>query len=167
MITVAAARDAFGQFDFKAPTGEVERMDAVIAELAGAPVPKPVPVVMDEIVHVRLFGSGTFPERIVEPLRNGNFLAVADGGAVVGVPTAGESGLADFATFESINGFNHPRPTAALIAHLHNAFVFARGFDDQFAFVKILAARLFDIDVFSCGAGEDGGGCMPVVGSRD
>src|SRR6185503_561897 len=37
----------------EAPAGHVEEMDAVVRELAAAPVPPPVPVVVDEVVAIR------------------------------------------------------------------------------------------------------------------
>ena len=83
---------------------------------------------------------------------------------MVGVPPAGKAHPANFARVQGLDGLDDPRPTAALVAHLHDALVFARGGDHQFAFAQVVAAGLLDIDVFAGRAGEDGGGRVPVIG---
>ena len=59
-------------------------MDAVVAEFAGAPVPEPVPVVMDDIVMECLFWRGSLPQGIIEPLWDWGRLAAADVPAIAG-----------------------------------------------------------------------------------
>jgi hypothetical protein len=46
---------------------------------------------------------------------------------------------------------------------LHHALVFAGGGDDEFALAQVVAAGLLDIDMLAGGAGEDGGGRVPVI----
>src|SRR5687768_1589897 len=70
MVAAAFVGDAARMGYAEAPTGDVEGVDAVVAEFAVAPVPMPVPVVMNEVVLIRTLGSGTLPERIIE--RGGN-----------------------------------------------------------------------------------------------
>ena len=48
-VAAAAGGDALRVIDLQAPAGQVEHVDAVVADLAGAPVPEPVPVVMEDV----------------------------------------------------------------------------------------------------------------------
>src|SRR5262245_53315314 len=131
-------------------------MHAVVAKFARAPIPKPVPVVMQQIVTIRLLGRGSLPYRIIKPLRHGRSFALADGGAMIGVPAARKCHATNLSPLERVHGFIDPWPAPALIAHLHHAFVLPRRSDDHFAFVKIMAAGLLDIHVFSRGAAKNG-----------
>ncbi len=83
---------------------------------------------------------------------------------MVGVPSAGEADLAQLAGVQRLDGLDHPRPTAALVAHLHDAFVLAGGGDHQFALAQVVAAGFLDIDMLAGRAGQDGGGRVPVIG---
>src|SRR5256885_11337565 len=51
------------------------RMHAIIAEFARAPVPKPMPVVMQNIIAKRLLGGWALPKGIIQPLRDGHVFA--------------------------------------------------------------------------------------------
>src|ERR1039458_5568521 len=161
-IAVAAAGHPLGEFHAQSPTREVERVDAVVAKFAGAPIPEPMPVVMDDIILEWPFGRGPLPQGIIEPLRHGGRFAVADRGAVIGVPPTGKAHPAKLASVQGVDGLNHPRPTAALVAHLHDALVFARSGHHEFALAQVVAARFLDIDMLAGGAGKDGGGRVRV-----
>src|SRR6185503_3519856 len=75
---VATACHATWIVGAKSPAANVDHVHAVIAEFAGAPVPEPMPMVMNEVIAVRAFGCGALPERPVEPRGRGSFLAVPD-----------------------------------------------------------------------------------------
>src|SRR6185369_10231858 len=47
MVAIAAASDGLGSIDAEAPTGQVEGVDTVIADFTGAPMPEPMPIIMD------------------------------------------------------------------------------------------------------------------------
>ena len=55
----------------------------------------------------------------------------------------------------------------SLRAVLHDALVLARGLDGDPSFVDVMAARLFDVDVFSCMTGMNHLQGVPMVGSGD
>src|ERR1051326_216763 len=84
---------------------------------------------------------------------------------MVGVPGAGKKEFAEFAGVERVYSLDHPRPTAALVAHLNDALVLAGSSHHQFAFVRIVAAGFFDIDMLASSAGENGCGGVPVIGN--
>ena len=83
MVSAAATSDTGRAIHAQSPTGDVERVNAVVAEFAIAPMPEPMPVVMDEVVLVRAFRRGALPESIIKPLRHRRRFAAADGGAEI------------------------------------------------------------------------------------
>src|SRR5207247_10796364 len=109
-------------------------MNAVVPKFAGAPIPEPVPIIMYDIVLERPFGSRPLPQRIIEPVGNRRRLAAANGRALIGVPGTSKKQFAEFPSIQRSDGLNDPRPTAALVAHLHNTLMFARRRDHQLAF---------------------------------
>src|SRR5881409_2415384 len=74
--------------DAERPSAEVDRVRAVVARLARAPVPEPMPVVVDDIVAVGASGRRALPEVVVEPARDRRFLAAAYRAAVTRIPGA-------------------------------------------------------------------------------
>src|SRR5262249_55198676 len=60
------------------PPGDVEGVNAVVAQLPVAPVPAPVPVVMHQVVDIRPPRRRTLPQQIVQPVRNRNRFAAPD-----------------------------------------------------------------------------------------
>src|SRR5262249_28000462 len=123
VISVAAANDTFGSVDLKAPTREIEEMNAVITKFARAPVPEPVPVVVQNVVAIRLFRRRTLPHRIIKPIRNWHDFSMTDGTAMIGIPGSSEEHFSNFTGVKGVNRFNHPGPTAALVSHLDNTVV--------------------------------------------
>src|SRR3954452_7808214 len=86
---------------------------------------------------------------------------------MIGVPSPREGHFSDFSVLDGRNRFDDPGPTTALVPHLDDSLVLAGGGDQHFTFVKIMTAGLFDVNVLSGGAGEDGGRCVPMVGGGD
>ncbi len=166
-VAAAAESHAQGAVESEGPAGEVERVHRVIAELAVAPVPEPVPVVVDDVVAVGAFRRGALPEIVIEPLRHGRFFPAADRWAETGVIAAGGQHAADHAGFHGLDGGDDVRHAAALVAHLDAPPVMAGGPDDHLGLPRVVAGRLLDVDVFAGGAGHDGGGCVPVVWRGD
>src|SRR4051812_38563974 len=66
MITAAVAGHFCGVRDLESPSGDVQGVDAVVPEFAVAPMPAPMPIVMEEIIDVRALGGGALPKVIVE-----------------------------------------------------------------------------------------------------
>src|SRR5262249_7417351 len=67
----AHAENAVAQFILtQAPTGNVHLMDALIAEVAVAVVPLPVPVVVETLAQDRTVRSGATPQVVVDRLRD-------------------------------------------------------------------------------------------------
>ena len=58
-----------GQLLAHAPAEDVHHVDAVVAQLAVAEIPEPVPVVVDQVLVIRLHGRGSNPEVPIQPCR--------------------------------------------------------------------------------------------------
>src|SRR5262249_12452298 len=64
----AAGRDADRGIEIEQPAGEIESMDAVVAYLAGAVIPVPVPLVMEPILIEGPLWCGTEPKAVIDAL---------------------------------------------------------------------------------------------------
>src|ERR1043166_6913306 len=148
-ILAAAGSDADGTIDAQTPAADVEGVDAVVAEFAGAPMPEPMPVVVNEIVVIFAFGCRSLPERVVEIGRSGRGFAMADRAAHVIVPAARKKDATDFTAADLLDGLDDSGHAAALRAELHLPVELARRGHHQFAFVRIVAGGFFDIDMFA------------------
>ena len=138
-------------------------MDAIVAQLAVSPVPLPMPVVVHHVIDERLLRGRPLPARPVEPRGNFGRLAVADARPAIVVPGAGIEDLADCATLDQLDSLRQHGTAPPLASHLNHTVVFARGFDRQLSFPRIVTARLLDIDVLARCAAENRRRGMPVI----
>lgn len=164
-VASADGNDGFwegGVFD--GPAGDIHLMNALVAHVAVAEVPEPVPVVVDEVAVEGLFGSGSKPKVKIHVA--GDFFV----GLVANAPSrlaAVAFGNEEFAVLAAVNGGDLLGPSAAgaaLRAVLDDAVVFAGGFNALAAFKDVVAAGLLDVDVFAGLASPDGDEGVPVVG---
>src|SRR5207248_6861756 len=130
----------------------IQRVDAVIPQLARAPVPEPVPVVVDEVVAILALGRGPLPEVVIQPAGNRRGLPMADGWPRIVVPTAREQHPTDLAATQALNGFNNSRHAAPLSAELNNPVMLTGRRDHHLAFAGIVAGGFLHIDVLAGGA---------------
>ena len=167
-VASADGDDGFGESGvFNGPAGDVHLMNALVADVAVAEVPEPVPVVVNEVAVEGLFGSGAEPE--VEVHVAGDFFVgfVADAPAGFAAVAFGDE---EFAVLAAVNGGDLLGPAAAgaaLGAVLDDAVVFAGGFNALTAFKDVVAAGFFDVNVFAGLASPDGDEGVPVVGRGD
>src|SRR5262249_15478795 len=138
-IAPARGSDPQRQIDAKAPAAYVDHVDAVVAQFAIAPVPEPVPVVVQVIGAERPAWSGALPHVVIEPFGNLACFAAANRGPVVDVPSLGEVGAANGSLADFLDPFNYLGPAAALVAHLHVPFVLAGCLDQQLPFARSVA----------------------------
>src|SRR5690606_2339827 len=89
-ILAAASTDARGIVDPQAPATDIERMHAVVAQFAVAPVPGPVPVVMHVVIVKLALGRGALPQVEIQPFRHRRGFAFANVRAAIVVPRAAE-----------------------------------------------------------------------------
>src|SRR5436190_1812508 len=92
---------------------------------------------------------------------------MTDAGPMVRVPGARKEYFAQFALADRGDGFDYPRPASPLIAHLNDPLVLACCGNHQLAFMQVVAAGLFYIDMFAGGTGEDRRRRMPMIRGGD
>ncbi len=147
--------------------GHVGLVHALVADLAVAEIPEPVPVVMHQVAVERpQLGR---PDPVVEVEGRGRRLVGLEADAP---PRLADVGLAhqQFAPLARLQGgdFTGPAALAALLgAVLDDDAVFFRGLDALAAFEDRVAARLFHVDVLAGLAAPDRQQRVPVVGAGD
>ena len=146
----------------------VNVVDSPVGHLAVAPVPLPMPVVVELLSHHGCHRSRAGPEIVVDVARNrlrrsdfADRLSSAKLGAVDPLD------LAVLARLDIGGGFLHCGARAMLRAGLHNAFVLAGGIDHLAALGDRVADRLFHVYILAGLAGIDGHERMPVIGGRN
>src|SRR5262249_21188967 len=117
----AGGGDVRGVCHTERPTADVDRMDAVVAQLAIAPMPKEVPVVRNHVVAIGLSERGALPKVVVELGRWSSLTTVADGWAVLEIRRTGIEHAADGAALHFREHLAVHRIAAALQADLDDA----------------------------------------------
>src|SRR5262249_52109592 len=128
-ILAAAAGDARRSVESENGAGHVESVDAVVAQLARAVVPEPVPVVMEAIRVKRPLRRRTEPEIVIDARGHGSVLLTADGLPVAGNPAAGKRHLAELARANELGRAGHLGAAAPLRPHRPDAPVLAGRLD--------------------------------------
>ena len=166
-VLAPARADGDRGVDPQAPAGDVDAVDAVVAQLAGPPVPEPVPVVVEAILHERAVGGGPLPHGIVDARGDRPGLALADR-----LPLPGGSRRGPSRPCRAPRNGRGPRrpgraPCSAAGCRLDDPAILPRRLDDPTPLDDVVADRLLDVDVLARLAPHDGDQGMPVVGGRD
>jgi len=146
----------------------IDVVDAPVTHFAVAPIPLPMPVVMELLAHDGGHGGWAGPEVVVDMIGNGG-----GGGDLADGFTGGEFGAMDPLDFAVASGldiacaFLDGGAGALLGAGLDDPVVFAGSLDHFTTFPDGMADGFFDVDVFSCLAGPDGQEGVPMVGGGD
>jgi hypothetical protein len=152
---VAEAHDALGQRVGVAerPAGHVVLMRPLVADVAAAVGPLPVPVVVELFPHDGQFGPWGGPELVIH--RGGWLLRaihVVDAQAQTVNERVGELGFADVAFFDPLHGAGPAFVGPALHAVLHDEALrggFGGRGHELGAFDEVVAHRLLDIDMLA------------------
>ena len=144
-------------------------MDALVADVAIAEIPEPMPVVMNKIRVERLFRRGAGPDVEVELGWRSGDRFVANAPARLAAIALGDQELAVFAALNNCRQTRSVSIRAALRPVLNDAVVFAGGLDALASLENIVATRLLHVNIFARLAGPDCLERMPVVrrGDRD
>src|SRR2546426_3543528 len=126
MIPAAVQSDPLRIVDTQSPARRVERVNAVVGQFTAAPMPAPMPIVMNEVVHVWPLWRGSLPHQVIQVCRNRHWLAMANRSPRTGVDCAGIKNLANHALTHLLHRLDQCRKTAPLVPHLHHALVLAR-----------------------------------------
>src|SRR5262249_2610441 len=132
---------------FDGPAGDIDFMNALVADVAVAEIPEPMPVVMDQIGMVGLLRRRPKPEVEVQfGGRRGSVLA-ADAPARFAAITLGNQQLAVLARLYG-GDLVGPAGTAALLrAVLHDALVAPGRLDASSPFRDIVTERFLDVHI--------------------
>ena len=167
VIATASGRNAERAIEVESPAGEVEKVNPVETDFAGAPVPEPRPIPGQEIVPEGTIRGGALPQIILEAFGDGCELSIADAFALAREPGTGEVGGAKFAGTDAFKDFVHPRDASKLQADLKEAAGPADAFDEELAFTWVVGEWGFEVDGLARFEGEHRGRTMPVVGGGE
>src|SRR5262245_21033201 len=162
-ILAAAARYALGRVETEDMAGEIEAVNAVVAQFAGPVIPEPVPVVMKAILVERPLRRRPKPEIVIDAVGNRAVRLVADGFAVAADPASGKRNFAELARLDEFAGAGDMSGATPLCPHLHHALVLAGRLDHLAAFDEVVRDRFLDVHVLAGLAGPDGRQRVPVV----
>ncbi len=149
------------------PPGDIHLMDPLVADVAIAEIPEPVPVIMHQVPVMRLLRSRPKPDVEIQTVGGIRRLAGANTSAAFVAQTAGNQQPSQLT---GADHFHHTGPAiaaAALGSVLDDAVVAASHLHRNAAFVDIVAAGFFDVDVLTRLARPDGHQGMPVIRSGD
>src|SRR5262249_8318846 len=172
VLVAEAAADAHDRVGHRvlaeAPPGLVHLMDALVAEVAVAVFPLPVPVVVQVLAHQRPVRRRAAPQVVVDAGRDRLRAAhLADRAARLVAQAAGQLHLADLARVHVLDRLAQPPAGAALRARLADLVQLAGHFDNAPTLADVVADRLLDVDVLAGLHGPDGGQRVPVVRRGD
>jgi hypothetical protein len=146
----------------------IDVVDAPVPHFAVAPVPLPMPVVVELLAHDGGHGGGAGPEVVVDIAGDGSGLGdFADGFAGAEFGAVDPFYFAVAAVLDIACAFLDGGTGALLCAGLDDAVVLAGGVDHLSAFPDGVADGFFDIDIFAGFAAPDGEQGVPVVGGGD
>ncbi len=142
-------------------------MDTLVADVAVAGIPEPMPVVLEAQRIERPHGRR--PEENI-PIHAGWHRPIggfSDRLALLEAQSFGVVDLSDRALAQQLDGSPLVWNAAALHAHLHHAIVFARRLQHLLAFEDVVGGGLFYVHILASLAGPDGRQRVPVVGRGD
>ena len=145
-------------------------VDAVVGQFAAAPVPEPVPVVVEVLATQRDFHRrGTGPEIVVHRGRHGIRARRADRGPWSVGADVSQLDLSELAFADVLRGGSVGAVGAELGAALADAVVLASGLHHAASFADVVTDRLLDVHILAGLHGPDGRQGVPVVrcGNRD
>ena len=147
----ADSEDAWRKFVFaEEPACNVHLVDSLVAQIAIACWPHPMPIVVQPFAHERLHRRGTAPEIIIDPVRDWlRTIDFSNAGPPLVTKTAGNQNLSQVAGLHPLNCFANPGAGTALRSCLHNFVVRARELNELPAFPNVVTNRLFYIDIFA------------------
>ncbi len=142
-------------------------MDALVADVAIAVGPVPVPVVVEAVPGEGALRRRTEPQIVVHAGGRGSVGLAADGVAPFEAERARHVDVADGARFQFLCGVAKRQGGAAVDSVLHDAIVLARRGHQLAGFEDVMGAGFFAIDILARLAGPDSDQRVPVVGRGD
>ena len=151
------------------PPADIHLMDALVAEVAIAGAPDPMPVVVQLAAAQGVFFGGAAPEIVVHIGRQGlgsAGFAYAGAALIAEPPRYGD--LSQIALRYPFHGFGYTLAAAAALgAGLHDALVLAGCLDELASFPNVMRHWLFQIHITSALDRPNSTQGMPVVRGGD
>src|ERR1019366_5067085 len=144
-------------------------MDALIAEVAVAGVPNPMPVIVETVFRKGLQRCRTSPEIIIDAGRYGFLRHCSNRIAPLVAEAAREIDVTHHAITHFLNTFDDGSAIAAVGAVLHDTIVFFRGASHLTAFPPVMAHGLLNINILARLTTPYGHERVPMIrgGDRD
>src|SRR5439155_12941279 len=149
--------------DAKTPPANINRMNVIVAQLAIAGVPEPVPIIMKARPRQRAHWRRAGPEVVIHTGRNLVLTGAADGTPPSINNAAGQLDLTELAFVHVFNGLGQCAVGAVLCSDLANAAQLARRLHDAAAFSDVVADRFLNVHVLARLHGPDRRQGVPVV----
>ena len=161
----ADAPDAWGKFHVaEEPTGDVHLVDALIAKVAIAVIPHPVPVVMQAFAGEGFLGGWAEPEIVIHLARHIlGIRDITDAAAALVAKTTGDLDLTEVTSLHPLHGILNALGAASLCAGLDNLLVLPGGVHQLAAFPHVVAHGLLHVNILAGLDSPDGGEAVPVV----
>src|ERR1019366_1649268 len=156
-----------GELHAQAPASDIDFVNALVAQVAIAVGPIPVPVVVEAVFLERHLLRRALPQVVIHIGRRIADRFGTDGVAPLVAQAAREVDVADQAFAHLPHAVLQRRRGAALAALLHHPVILARRRHNLFGLEDIVRARLLDVDILAGAAGVDGHQGVPVIGRGD
>ena len=155
----ADAEDTAGESGFaEEPAGEVHLVDALVADVAVAGGPDPVPIVVEVFAAERVFWGRTTPDIVIDGGRDGlGAGGLADARAAFVAKAASEDDFTEVTILKPLTGLLDAGVGADLDAGLDDAVIFAGGLDELATFPDVVGDGFLDVNIFAGLDGPDGG----------
>jgi hypothetical protein len=148
------------------PSADIHLVDTLVAEIAVACWPDPMPIIVQSLAHQGFFGSRSAPKIVVDGWRNRRrTIHFSNAGPAFIAQTPRADNLAKVSVAYPLNALSNAAAGTALGARLNNAIVFACSEDSLTAFPNLMRNGLFDVDILARLDGPNGTERMPVVRS--
>src|SRR5262249_40722458 len=145
----------------------VDLVNPLVAEIAVAGVPAPVPVVMKAIAGEGPGRRRPGPEVVIDAARHGFDRRTSDGVSPLEAQAARDIDVAEGAAVQVPARLDHAASRPALRAMLHDPSVLLGGTHELLAFPQVVRARLLDVHVLPGLTRPDRDQRMPVIGRGD
>src|SRR4051794_33115051 len=142
-------------------------MDSLIAEIAVAGVPDPMPVVMESVLGEGLQGRRPGPQIVVDARRDRLDGRMPNGVAPLITKASCQVPLTDQARLHLVHGFANGCARTALAPVLADHLILLNGPDQLPAFPPIVRTRLLEVHVLPSLRRPDAHERMPVVRGRN
>src|SRR5690606_8968999 len=125
-------------------------MRTIVQGFTCTPMPKPMPVVMYQVILEFSPRCRSLPQFKIQPIGYGYFFSYTNGWTIVGIPGSGIIHLTYRPTMHLLYTFDYIRPRSPLITHLDNVLVLVDRRNQQFTFTGIVSTRFLQVHMFAC-----------------